>query len=211
MQIAFLPQEQIALADADEHGHPYNQRIFNREELLRLLASRTPSTGAGGAYVMVNPTDGKGFTASHLTAARHLLVDIASLTPTAIDDERDERDTNSAGVVPLQRRPEVLRLIATGIPTIAITDAADGLGSTTQALIAVDAPDLATYRRSADVTQKILAANGLHPSTHSLTAATWGRQPGALRDGRVQQLIALGLGVAPSFKKWVQWVFAHSV
>ena len=160
---------------------------------------------------MVNPTDGKGFTASHLTAARHLLVDIASLTPTAIDDERDERDTNSAGVVPLQRRPEVLRLIATGIPTIAITDAADGLGSTTQALIAVDAPDLATYRRSADVTQKILAANGLHPSTHSLTAATWGRQPGALRDGRVQQLIALGLGVAPSFKKWVQWVFAHSV
>lgn len=207
MQIAFLPQEQIALADADEQGHPYNQRIFSREELLRLLASRTPSTGTGGAYVMVNPTDGKGFTASHLTAARHLLVDLASFTPTATNDEKD---ANSGGVVPLQRRPEVLRLIATGIPTIAIVDAADGLRSTTQALIAVDAPDLATYRRRADITQKILAANELRPSTHSLTAATWGRQPGALRDGRVQQLIALGLGVAPSFEKWIQWVFAHS-
>lgn len=208
MQIAFLPQEQIALADADKQGHPYNQRIFSREELLRLLASRTPSTGTGGAYVMMNPTDGKGFTASHLTAARHLLVDLAPLAPTATNDEKD---ANRGRVVPLQRRPEVLRLIATGIPTIAIVDAADGLRSTTQALIAVDAPDLATYRRRADITQKILAANELRPSTHLLTAATWGRQPGALRDGRVQQLIALGLGVAPSFEKWTQWVFAHSV
>lgn len=144
------------------------------DDLSKSVGSYDPEAGA---WVCFNPLDGQGRGNGNVTAYRYALV------------ESDE--------VPKDRQRGMVE--ALGLPVAALVDSG---GKSVHAIVRVDAPDLAEYRRRVNFLYEYCAKKGYAVDTQNKNPSRLSRLPGAVRgEGRQWLLAADGHP-----KPWGEWV-----
>lgn len=135
---------------------------------------------AAGAWIRFNPLDGKGCKNDNVTEYRFALVESDSVS------------------LPKQKAlMEALQL-----PCAALVYSG---GKSIHAIVRVDAPDYAEYRRRVEYLYEVCRKNGLEPDTQNKNPSRLSRMPGVTRGDRKQYLLGVNLG-QPSFEAWQAWV-----
>lgn len=134
-----------------------------------------------GAWVRINPLDGKGCGNSDVTEYRYSLV------------ESDE--------VPIERQRGMIE--AMNLPCAAIVSSGN---KSVHAIVKVDAgTDYDLYRKRVERLYQYCAGHGFAPDTQNKNPSRLSRLPGVTRNGRRQMLLATSCG-AGSWTEWEDWV-----
>lgn len=139
----------------------------------------TPNEKAG-AWIVVNPVDGKGRRDENVTAFRHALVE--------------------SDVKPVDEQVAIYRKLE--LPCACIVHSG---GKSAHAVVRVDAPTVEEYRRRVDFLYEVCAKNGLSVDRQNRNPSRYSRMPGVLRDGRKQFIVERGCGKA-SWEEWEDWI-----
>ena len=135
---------------------------------------------AAGAWIRFNPLDGKGCKNDNVTEYRFALVESDS--------------------VPLPKQKALMEALQ--LPCAALVYSG---GKSIHAIVRVDAPDYAEYRRRVEYLYEVCRKNGLEPDTQNKNPSRLSRMPGITRGDRRQYLLGVNLG-QPSFEAWQAWV-----
>lgn len=130
-----------------------------------------------GAWVRINPLDGKGVSDVNVTAFRYVLV---------------ESDTIS-----VSKQIELLRQLQLPIATLTYSG-----GKSVHAVVKVDAPDYKVYRKRVMTVFEVCDASGLMVDRANANPSRLSRLPGFQRGSNTQFLIATNIG-ARSFEEWI--------
>lgn len=134
----------------------------------------------GGAYICVNPVTSEGRKDDNVTAYRYALV------------ECDE--------LPKARQLELIRRLQ--LPCVAVVDSGN---NSVHAIVRIDAANAEQHRERVQALYDFCDANGLKVDRSCKNASRLTRLAGAMRDGHLQELVAVNVGP----KSWGQ--FVHSV
>lgn len=129
-----------------------------------------------GAWIRVNPLDGRGAGNGNVTAFRHCLAESDSLPP-----EQQERIFRESGL-------PITAMVSSG-------------GKSVHALVRVDAGSAEEYAERAGKAYDCLESLGMPVDRQNKNPSRLSRMPGATRGGAEQRLIALGVGAA----SWAEW------
>lgn len=140
---------------------------------------------AAGAWVRINPMDGKGGSDTNVTAYRHVLVEFDDMPK-------------------VQQLQAYVRL---NLPCSAIVGSA---GKSVHAFVRVDADSRQQYDERVGWLYGFFEANGLHPDRANKNPARWARLAGAERNGKVQRFVASYVGAA-SWDEWRAWVDSNAM
>ena len=133
-----------------------------------------------GAWVCVNPIDGKGREKKNLTAFRHALV------------ECDEKSIEEQ--VSIYRKLE--------LPCVCIVHSG---GKSAHAIVKIDASDEEEYKKRVDFLYKVCENNGAPVDKQCRNAGRLSRLPGVIRNGNKQFIISGSCGKA-SWDEWENWI-----
>lgn len=133
-----------------------------------------------GAWVCVNPIDGKGREKKNLTAFRHALV------------ECDEKSIEEQ--VSIYRKLE--------LPCVCIVHSG---GKSAHAIVKIDASDEEEYKKRVDFLYKVCENNGAPVDKQCRNAGRLSRLPGVIRNGNKQFIISGSCGKA-SWNEWENWI-----
>lgn len=139
---------------------------------------------ASGAWIRFNPLDGKGVADTNVTAYRFALV---------------ESDT-----LPIERQNAILRELQ--LPIAALVHSA---GKSLHAIVRIDAPNYDEYQKRVTFLYEVCKKNGMEVDRKNRNPSRLSRMPGAVRNGRVQQLVATGLGLQ-TWDDWTNWIAAQN-
>lgn len=160
---------------------------LTREELVeKLRKAKDPSYVIGdtvkgaGAWVRINPMDGKGVKDVNVTAFRHALI------------EADDQD--------LGRQLGLIRALQ--LPCSALVHSG---GKSVHAIVRVDAPDATEYRARVNRLYEVCNANGLKVDEQCRNPSRLSRLPGVWRGERPQYLIDGKCGMA-SWEDWTKHI-----
>ncbi len=146
-------------------------------DLGRVLGDYDPDVGA---WICINPVDGQGRRDANITEYRYALV------------ESDEQD--------LARQAAILRGME--LPLAALVYSG---GKSLHAIVRVDAPDYAEYRKRVDYLYAVCKKNGLAIDQQNRNPSRLSRMPGVLRAGQKQYLLETGTGKS-CWDEWVDWI-----
>lgn len=172
--------------DDDDKYKPHGCVSMSRENMLKRLAEKksfetalSSSLEDYGAWICVNPTDGKGRKNENIVDFRHTLAESDELEP--------------------EIQLSIIRKMR--LPCAAIVSSG---GKSIHAVVKIDAADESEYRQRVDELHKILNANGFKVDKQCKNPSRLSRMPGAMRDGRMQVLIDTDCGM-PSWSEWYEW------
>lgn len=131
----------------------------------------------GGAWVCINPVDGKGRKGENISSFRYVLV---------------ESDT-----LELQKQVDLFHRFRLPIACIVYSG-----GKSMHAVVRVDAPTLKEYEERVDYLYSFLAAHGVEIDTADRNPGRLTRLPGVTRNGKQQELVEGASGCA----SWEDWL-----
>lgn len=129
-----------------------------------------------GAWIVVNPTDGRGRNNDNITRFANTLIESDKLPP--------------------GRQLAIIRKLE--LPCVAIVHSG---GKSIHAVVRVDAYDQKEYQQRVDYIHQVCKANGLEPDGANRNASRLSRLPGIFRAGQKQFLIDTNCGKA-NFQEW---------
>lgn len=135
-----------------------------------------------GAWIRFNPLNGEGVKNADVTDFRYALV---------------ESDT-----LPLEKQEAVMRAMELPIACMVYSGK-----KSVHAIVRIDAPDYAEYRKRVDYLYQVCEKNGLTVDTQNKNPSRLSRMPGIRRNGKKQFLIATNIGKA-SWDEWKAWIEA---
>ena len=133
-----------------------------------------------GAWICFNPVDGTGRRDANITEYRYALV------------ESDEQDLDRQAAIIHQLELPLAALVYSG-------------GKSVHAIVKVDAPDYAEYRKRVDYLYSVCKKNGLEIDQQNRNPSRLSRMPGILRSGRRQQLLETNTGKS-CWQEWVDFI-----
>ena len=133
-----------------------------------------------GAWIRINPLDGKGVGNANVTEYRYALV---------------ESDTMSK-----EMQLSLIRELQ--LPCAAVVDSGN---KSLHAIVRVDASDYGEYRDRVMRLYDVCRKNGLAPDTQNKNPSRLSRMPGVMRAGKQQKLVSGPCGKA-SWSEWWDWM-----
>ena len=130
-----------------------------------------------GAWIRMNPLDGKGQSDRNVSAYRYVLIE---------SDELPKEDQER-----IYRKYE--------LPVAALVDSA---GKSVHAVVRIDAPDEQEYRRRVNYLFRFLELRGFPVDNANKNPSRLSRMPGVLRNGVMQELLATNIGK----HTWSEWL-----
>ena len=195
LRALFRPDEIIAYntdyaVEADGHLHPRGRGVYVRScENLLTACSLDPTPmvvnakDAAGAWIRLNPMDGKGVSDVNVVEYRHVLVESDSL--------------------PVEQQWAVLQRLKVPCATVVHSG-----GKSLHAAVRIDAgKDRAEYDRRVTQLYQILESHGLSIDRQNRNPSRLSRLPGVTRVGRPQYLLGTDLGY-PSWDAWMNSIRA---
>lgn len=194
IEALFKPGESIGFTTTayqkpnEEKYNPHGCTNMNRDSLLKRLKDGKNKTlelalsstlESYGAWICVNPTDGKGRKNEHIVDYRHTLAESDELEP--------------------EIQLSIIRKMR--LPCAAIVSSG---GKSIHAIVKIDAESETEYRQRVDELHKILNANGFKVDKQCKNPSRLSRMPGAMRGERMQVLIDTNCGMA-SWSEWYEW------
>lgn len=158
-------------------------------ELIKLLRAKPESIGkaisadsedAAGAWIRINPVDGKGAGNSNITAWRHALIESDEMT---MDEQRE-----------FYRRMN--------LPIAALVESG---GKSLHAVVRIDAANNREYAERVGYLYAELRKKGFKTDEQNKNPSRLSRMPGVMRAGRMQKLEAINLGP----KSFLEWKAQH--
>lgn len=135
---------------------------------------------AAGAWIRFNPLDGNGCKNDNVTEFRYALV------------ESDGLEIEKQNAIIHQLELPCAALVFSGKKSL-------------HAIVRVDAPDYAEYRRRVDYLYGVCQKNGLVLDQACRNPSRLSRMPGVLREGVKQLLLEVNIGRA-NWEEWKDWV-----
>lgn len=133
-----------------------------------------------GAWIRINPLDGKGVSDANCTAFRHCLL------------EADEGD--------LEVQLATIRELE--LPLSCIVHSG---GKSLHALVRIEAANANEYRERVDFLFRLAERNGLHPDPANRNPSRLSRLPGVERKGKPQYIVE-GRRGKRSWEEWREWI-----
>lgn len=133
-----------------------------------------------GAWIHMNPYDGKGINDANITRYQYALIECDNLP---IDEQ-----------IRLYREHR--------LPIATLTESA---GKSVHAVVHVDANDREDYRARVSELHAYLQSKGIQIDTQNKNPSRLTRMPGATRNGKMQRLLGTNLG-CKSWGEWREWV-----
>ena len=133
-----------------------------------------------GAWIRLNPLDGKGVKNENVTEFRYALV------------ESDEMEIDKQNAVIRELELPVACLVHSG-------------GKSLHAVVRVDAADYREYRKRVDYLYAVCEKNGLKIDTQNRNPSRLSRMPGVMRNGKKQFLVDKNIGKR-SWNEWQEWI-----
>jgi len=133
-----------------------------------------------GAWIRINPLDGKGVKNDNVTEYKYTLV------------ESDTTDISRQYAIMQELELPIAALVHSGNKSI-------------HALVRVDADTFTEYRKRVDFIYKICEKNGLKIDTQNRNPSRLSRMPGVQRGNKRQYLIGTNLGKS-SYAEWREWI-----
>lgn len=133
-----------------------------------------------GAWIRFNPLDGKGVADSNVTAYRYALVESDKL--------------------PVEEAYGIYKELQ--LPIAALVSSA---GKSLHAIVRVEAETYGEYQKRVDFLYETCKKNGLEVDRNNRNPSRLSRLPGATRNGRRQELVAVNIG-QPSWSEWQTWI-----
>lgn len=130
-----------------------------------------------GAWIRINPLDGKGASDKNVTAYRYALAEADSMP---IEDQKK-------------------LLINLRLPIAALVESG---GKSIHAIVKVDAENLQEYKQRVSFLFAELAKHNFVVDTNNTNPSRLSRLPGATRKGKCQNLLATNIGCS----SWLEWV-----
>ena len=147
------------------------------EDLGGVLGDYDPAVGA---WICFNPVDGQGRRDANITEYRYALV------------ESDEQDIDRQAAILHQMQLPLAALVYSGKKSL-------------HAIVKVDAPDSAEYRKRVDYLYEVCRKNGLQIDQQNRNPSRLSRMPGILRGGQKQCLLETNTGKS-CWQEWVDWI-----
>lgn len=147
------------------------------EDLGSVLGDYDPAVGA---WICFNPVDGQGRRDANITEYRYALV------------ESDEQDIDRQAAILHQMQLPLAALVYSGKKSL-------------HAIVKMDAPDSAEYRKRVDYLYEVCRKNGLQIDQQNRNPSRLSRMPGILRDGQKQCLLETNTGKS-CWQEWVDWI-----
>ena len=138
-----------------------------------------------GAWIRINPLDGKGVDDSNVIEYKNLLI---------------ECDT---GMTP-KEQAEAFEKIRLPIRAMVYSG-----GKSVHAIVKVDASSLAEYRLRFNFIKNIMHDAGMEIDSNNKNPSRLSRLPGVMRNGHKQFLLKTDIGM-DSFEEWQEWVAAKN-
>lgn len=168
---------------------PCGSGSFDRKAsvLIEALKKHPEDVGAvlgdynrdGGAWIRINPLDGRGVKNENVTAFRYALV---------------ESDTTS-----LTEQEATIRRL--NLPVKVLVDSGN---KSLHAIVSITAKNMEEYRERVDFLYKYLSEHGMDVDTQNRNPSRLSRLPGFMRGEGRQRIIATNLG-AKSWDEWLEW------
>lgn len=135
---------------------------------------------AAGAWIRFNPLDGHGCRNENVTEYRYALV------------ESDGLELEKQNAIIHQLELPCAALVYSGKKSL-------------HAIVRVDAPDYAEYRKRVDYLYSICQKNGLVLDQACRNPSRLSRMPGVMRDGQKQYLLETNIGKT-GWEEWKDWI-----
>ena len=190
IETLYQPEETVGFATqvkADNHGRykPVNtnlslkaadfiERLEQCGSIKEVIGPYRPECGA---WIRMNPLDGKGQADKNVVAFRYVLIESDTLPK-----EEQER---------FYRRYE--------LPIACLVDSA---GKSVHAVVHIDAPGEQEYRKRVNYLFRFLEARGFPVDNANKNPSRLSRMPGAMRGGAMQTLLATNIGR----RSWGEWL-----
>lgn len=133
-----------------------------------------------GAWIVINPVDGKGRKDENVTDYRYALI---------------EADTK-----PVDEQVAIYRKLE--LPCVCIVHSG---GKSAHAIVRVNAPSIEEYRKRVNFLYEVCSNNGLPVDKQNRNPSRYSRMPGVMRDGKKQFIIERNCGKA-SWDEWEEWI-----
>ena len=190
LETLFKPDDIVGFATQvaqDNHGKlkPINTNLAMKasEFIDRLRSTNDIEAVIGsyradcGAWIRMNPLDGKGQSDRNVSAYRYVLIESDTLPK-----EEQER---------FYRKYE--------LPIAALVDSA---GKSVHAVVRIDAPNEQEYRTRVNYLFRFLELRGFPVDNANKNPSRLSRMPGVMRDGVMQELLAANIGK----HTWSEWL-----
>ena len=133
-----------------------------------------------GAWIRFNPLDGNGIRNENVTDYRYALVE--------------------SDAVSIAKQNAIMRELELPIACMVFSG-----GKSVHAIVKIEAPDYAEYRRRVEYLYKICDKNGLKVDTQNKNPSRLSRLPGVKRNGHKQFLMGTNIGKS-SWEEWREWI-----
>lgn len=190
----FEPDEHVAYCTDpfERDGHYIPTQGTYHKTVSEILKSLKKNTQTGfeeavgtpnekcGAWIVINPVDGKGRKDENVTDFRYALI---------------ESDTK-----PVDEQVAIYKKLE--LPCVCIVHSG---GKSAHAIVRVNAPTIEEYRKRVNFLYEVCANNGLPVDKQNRNPSRYSRMPGVMRDGKKQFIIERNCGKA-SFEEWEDWI-----
>lgn len=198
LEALFEPSENVGYVtqswEKDGRWVPANGGSWDRTagQLIEALAACNGDVGAvmgdcpegAGAWIRFNPLDGHGCKNDNVTEFRFALV------------ESDDLELGRQNAIIRQLELPCAALVYSGKKSL-------------HAIVRVDAPDYAEYRRRVDYLYGVCQKNGLRLDQQNRNPSRLSRMPGVMRGEQKQYLLATNIGKG-SWEEWKDWIEAET-
>ena len=133
-----------------------------------------------GAWIRINPLDGKGVKNENVTDYRYALVESDSMS--------------------IEQQNAVIRELELPVAVLVYSG-----GKSVHAIVRIDAPSYEEYRKRVDYLYKICKQNGLDIDRQNRNPSRLSRMPGVYRNGKQQFIIDTNIG-KESFLEWKDYI-----
>lgn len=160
---------------------------LQKKELLRQLKKYKnleevfgSTSDEAGAWIRINPLDGDGGANANVTRWDYVLV---------------ESDTMS-------KEEQKKLYVSLNLPIVALVDSA---GKSVHAIVKVEASDEIEYKKRVSHLFDVLSKHGMTLDVANKNCSRLSRLPGIMRNGQLQELLALNMGAA-SWHDWLDYM-----
>ncbi len=133
-----------------------------------------------GAWICINPVDGKGRNNANITDYRYALVESDSLS--------------------IEKQYAVIKELSLPVKMLIHSG-----GKSLHAIVKINAATEAEYRRRVDHLYTVCQKNGLDVDKQNRNVSRLSRLPGVYRGGNKQYIVAEDIGIS-SWEEWVEWI-----
>ncbi len=153
------------------------QELHKAKEIQDVVGDYNPEAGA---WIRINPLDGKDVKTDNVTEFRYALVE--------------------SDVMEIEKQNAVIRELE--LPVACLVHSG---GKSLHAVVRVDAADYKEYRKRVDYLYHICDKNGLKIDTQNRNPSRLSRMPGIVRNGNKQFIVDTNIGKA-SWNEWYEWI-----